>query len=64
MIISHVEKDGILIEKFVDLLYDIGIPVKFMFCSSIMEIGVPVKEDIYEYLRNLLDFEHVITIFM
>lgn len=28
------------------------------------EIGVPVKEDIYEYLRNLLDSEQVIPIFM
>lgn len=64
LFISHAEKDNILIEKFVDLLYDIGIPEKSMFCSSISEIGVPVKEDIYEYLRNLLDSEHVIPIFM
>lgn len=64
LFISHAEKDSILIEKFVDLLYDIGIPEKSMFCSSISEIGVPVKEDIYEYLRNLLDSEQIIPIFM
>lgn len=64
LFISHAERDSILIEKFVDLLYDIGIPEKSMFCSSISEIGVPVKKDIYEYLRNLLDSEQVIPIFM
>lgn len=64
LFISHAEKDSKLIEKFVDLLYDMGIPETFMFCSSISEIGVPVKEDIYEYLRNLLDSEQVIPIFM
>ena len=35
-----------------------------MFCSSISEIGVPIKEDIYAYLRDLLDSEEVIPIFM
>lgn len=64
LFISHAEKDSKLIEKFVDLLYDIGVPEKSMFCSSISEIGVPIKEDIYEYLRNLLDNEQVIPIFM
>lgn len=64
LFISHAEKDSRLIEKFVDLLYDIGVPEKFMFCSSISEIGVPIKKDIYEYLHNLLDSEQVITIFM
>lgn len=64
LFISHAEKDSELIEKFVDLLYDMGIPEESMFCSSISEIGVPVKEDIYEYLRNLLDSEQVIPVFM
>ena len=35
-----------------------------MFCSSISEIGVPIKEDIYDYLRTLLDSEPIIPIFM
>lgn len=64
LFISHAEKDSELTEKFVDLLYDMGVPEKDMFCSSISEIGVPIKEDIYEYLRNLLDSEQVIPIFM
>lgn len=64
LFISHAEKDSQMVEKFVDLLYDMGIPEKSMFCSSISEIGVPIKENIYEYLRNLLDSEQVIPIFM
>lgn len=62
--ISHSEKDSEMAEAFVDLLYDIGVAEKSMFCSSIAEIGVPIKEDIYEYLRNLLDSEQVIPIFL
>lgn len=62
--ISHAEKDSEIAEAFVDLLYDMGIAEKFMFCSSIAEIGVPIKKDIYEYLRNLLDYEQVIPIFL
>lgn len=64
LFISHAEKDSKMVEKFVDLLYDMGVPEKSMFCSSISEIGVPIKADIYEYLRGLLDSEQVIPIFM
>lgn len=64
LFISHAEKDSEMVGKFVDLLYDMGVPETSMFCSSISEIGVPIKEDIYEYLRNLLDSEQVIPIFM
>ena len=62
--ISHAEKDDIIVEKFVDLLLDMGVPQDKIFCSSISEIGVPIKEDIYEYLGNLLDSEQIIPIFM
>lgn len=64
LFISHAEKDSEMVGKFVDLLYDMGVPEASMFCSSISEIGVPIKEDIYEYLCNLLDSEQVIPIFM
>lgn len=64
LFISHAEKDCEIVERFVDLLYDMGISEKYMFCSSISEIGVPIKEDIYAYLRDLLDSEEVIPIFM
>lgn len=64
LFISHSEKDSKIVEKFVDLLYDMGVPEKSMFCSSLSEIGVPIKEDIYEYLRSMLDSEQVIPVFM
>lgn len=35
LFISHAEKDSVLVEKFVDLLYDMGVPEYSMFCSSI-----------------------------
>lgn len=62
--ISHAEKDAEIVSRFVDLLYQIGVKSKNMFCSSIAEIGVPIKEDIYDYLRTLLDSEPIIPIFM
>lgn len=64
LFISHAEKDCEIVESFVDLLYNMGISGEYMFCSSISEIGVPIKEDIYAYLRDLLDSEEVIPIFM
>ncbi len=64
LFISHSEKDREIISAFVDLLYDIGLKEKNMFCSSRTDIGVPIKEDIYEYLRSLLDSDNVIPIFM
>lgn len=64
LFISHAEKDSEIVQKFVDLLFDMGVPEKSVFCSSISEIGVPIEKDIYEYLRELLDSEQVIPIFM
>lgn len=64
LFISHAEKDISIVEKFVDLLFDMGIPEECVFCSSISELGVPNKVDIYDYLRNLLDSDEVVPIFM
>lgn len=64
LFISHSEKDGNLISDFVSLLYDMGLKDENIFCSSISTNGVPIKEDIYEYLRNLLDSNQIIPLFM
>lgn len=64
LFISHSEKDSKIVKEFVELLYHIGLNEENIFCSSISEIGVPTTVDIYEYLRNLLDSDHVITVFM
>lgn len=62
--ISHSEKDSKIVSDFVDLLYAIGLKEEDMFCSLLSEIGIPIREDIYDYLRNLLDTDNVIPIFM
>ncbi len=64
LFISHAEKDSKLIKAFVELLYHIGLKPENIFCSSISGIDVPMKEDIYDYLRNLLDSEEIIPVFM
>lgn len=64
LFISHAEKDFCVTQAFVELLYRIGLSENNIFCSSISELGVPIKEDIYTYLRNLLDSDDVIPIFM
>lgn len=64
LFISHSEKDSNIVSDFVDLLYSIGLNEDNMFCSSRTEIGVPLREDIYDYLRNLLDSDTIIPIFM
>lgn len=64
LFISHATKDKEIIESFVELLYRIGMSEENMFCSLISEIGVPIKEDIYGYLRDLIDSDTVIPVFM
>lgn len=51
LFISHAEKDEQVVRLFVDLLYDIGVPEDTMLCSSISEVGIPIKVDIYDYLK-------------
>ena len=64
LFISHAEKDYNIVKPFVELLYRIGLNKNHIFCSSISELGVPLKEDIYDYLRKLLDSDIVIPVFM
>lgn len=61
---SHSTKDESLVSDFVDLLYSIGLTEAEMFCSSRSDIGVPMQKDIYKYLRNLLNYENIIPVFM
>ena len=64
LFISHSEKDSKIISDFVDLLYDIGLRTEDMFCSSRTEMDIAIGEDIYDYLRSVLDSDNVITLFM
>lgn len=64
LFISHADKDSKIVSYFVDLLYAIGLKEKNMFCSSRTDLDVPIRENIYDYLRNLLDSDTVIPVFM
>lgn len=61
--ISHASADKCLVTAFVELLEGIGIKQEQIFCSSIPEYGIPLGEDIYEYLRKELLRSRVYVIF-
>lgn len=60
--ISHSKDDEKYVKNLVYLLEDIGLSNNDIFCSLFREYGIPIGEDIYEYLRNELKSENV-TVF-
>lgn len=62
--ISHSSTDKEIVLQFVELLADMGITNEFLFCSSIPDYGIPLNNDIYDYLRSLLVDHEVYVIFM
>lgn len=64
LFISHAGKDKKIVTEFVELLYSMGLTSDDMFCSSIPELGIPFGNNIYQYLRNLIDGEEICTFFM
>jgi hypothetical protein len=50
--ISHASKDKDYVVKLVELLEDIGVGEGGMFCSSVNGYGIPMDENIYDYLRE------------
>ena len=62
--ISHSSKDVETISKFVDLLADMGLTSEELFCSSISDYGIPLNEDIYDYLASLFRDYDIYVIFM
>lgn len=61
--ISHASADEPLATAFVDLLEGLGIDPAQIFYSSLAEYGIPMGEDIFEYLRNELLGNKVYVIF-
>lgn len=49
--ISHSSKDKKYVQALVVLLEQIGIKEDQLFCSSLAEYGIPLNNDIYEYLK-------------
>ena len=50
--ISHSSDDKEYVQCLVNFLDDIGLSADQMFCSSIPGYGIPLDEDIYQYLRQ------------
>lgn len=62
--ISHSSADLKYVEPFVELLADIGMASDNMFCSSVADYGIPLGEDIYEYLSSLFHEYNLHVIFV
>lgn len=62
--ISHSSKDVKYVEPIVELLADIGMTNDNLFCSSIPDYGIPLNQDIYEYLSSLFSENELYVIFV
>jgi hypothetical protein len=62
--ISHSSQDKNYANYIVDLLEDIGLANNQIFCSSVPGYGIPLDEDIYDYLKRQFQTHdlHVILI--
>lgn len=50
--ISHSNQDKEYVTCLVDFLEDIGLKENQLFCSSVPGYGIPLNEDIYDYLKQ------------
>ena len=50
--ISHASKDEAIVRKIVELLEDIGLSEAQVVCSSVPGYGIPLGEDIYDWLAH------------
>ena len=48
--ISHSSKDKEYTRAFVNLLFDIGLNEEDIVCSSCPEVGIPLRENVYDWL--------------
>lgn len=62
--ISHSSKDVKYVEPIVELLADIRMTNDNLFCSSIPDYGIPLNQDIYEYLSSLFSENELYVIFV
>lgn len=62
--ISHSSIDKNYVTSLVELLEDIGLNEQQVFCSSVSGYGIPLDEDIYDYLKLQFDNHelHVILV--
>lgn len=62
--ISHSSKDEAIVSKIVELLEDIGLTEAQVVCSSVPGYGIPLGEDIYDWLaRQFREYDlHVLFV--
>lgn len=52
LFISHSHKDVPYVRSLANFLDGLHIPYKQIFCSSVPEFGIPLRYDIYDYLKE------------
>ena len=62
--ISHSSANVDIVLPLVELLEGIGLGSEHLFCSSIVGYGIPMDEDIYEYLKKQFDEYDLHVIFL
>lgn len=64
--ISHASKDKEYVKLLVNLLNSMGVPKRSdsIFCSSLPEYDIPHGEDIYDYLKNELNNNKTMVLFV
>lgn len=62
--ISHSSQDKKFAEALVNLLEDLGMDNKNVFCSSVDGYGVPLGQDIFATLRSLFDLHDLFVMFI
>lgn len=64
LFISHSSKDHLIVKSIVTLLERVGFNNSNLFCSSFTEYGIPIGEDIYEYLRQEFQDNELYVLFL
>lgn len=64
LFISHSSDDVHYVKLIVDFLEDIGLNEENLFCSSIPGYGIPLNEDIYDYLKKQFDDYNLYVIYV
>ena len=62
--ISHASKDIKYVEPLVELLDRIGLSENNLFCSSVPGYGIPLGENIYDYLANEFKENNLLVLFV
>ena len=62
--ISHSSKDRDYVFLIVDFLEDIGLRSEQLFCSSVPGYGIPLNEDIFDYLKTQFQDYNLHVIFV